>query len=66
MDFDVNTLRIGVTVTGFALFIALVVHSWSRRRLTDHAAAAMLPFVGEEAAGAGAPTAPQPVSGERA
>ncbi len=41
---DVNTLRIAVTVAGLALFVALVLHTWSRRRLADHEAAAMLPF----------------------
>jgi cbb3-type cytochrome oxidase subunit 3 len=41
---DVNTLRIGVTVAGLALFVVLVLHTWSRRRDADHEAAAMLPF----------------------
>jgi cytochrome c oxidase cbb3-type subunit 4 len=41
---DVNTLRIAVTVAGLALFLALVIHTWSRRRRADHDAAALLPF----------------------
>ncbi|MCE2910242.1 MAG: cbb3-type cytochrome c oxidase subunit 3 [Burkholderiaceae bacterium] len=41
---DVNTLRIAVTVAGLALFLALVVHTWSRSRRADHQDAAMLPF----------------------
>ncbi len=41
---DVNILRIAVTVASLALFVALVLHTWSRRRRADHDAAAMLPF----------------------
>jgi len=41
---DVNTLRIAVTVAGLALFLVLVVHTWSRSRRAEHDAAAMLPF----------------------
>lgn len=41
---DVNTLRIAVTVAGLALFLALVVHTWSRSRRAAHHEAAMLPF----------------------
>jgi cbb3-type cytochrome oxidase subunit 3 len=44
---DVNDIRIAVTVSGLVLFIALVLHTWSRRRKAEHEAAAMLPFVGE-------------------
>jgi cbb3-type cytochrome oxidase subunit 3 len=44
---DVNTIRIAVTVSGLVLFIALVLHTWSRGRRADHEAAAMLPFSGE-------------------
>ena len=42
---DINDLRVAVTLTGFVLFLALVVHTYSRRRRTEHEAAAMLPFV---------------------
>ncbi len=45
---DVNTLRIAVTVAGLALFVALMLHTWSRRRQADHSAAAMLPFLADE------------------
>lgn len=47
---DVNTLRIAVTVISFVLFIALLRHTWSRLRRTEHAAAAELALVGEDAA----------------
>ena len=47
---DVNDLRIAVTVAGLVLFVALVFHTWSRRRQTEHAAAAALPFTGDEPA----------------
>ena len=46
---DVNILRIAVTVAGLALFLALVVHTWSRRRVADHEAAALLPFADDDA-----------------
>jgi len=42
---DVNDLRVAVTLTGFVLFLVLVVHTYSRRRRADHDAAAMLPFL---------------------
>ena len=48
MDIDINTVRVGVTLFSLALFLALMVHSWSRSRQSEYAAAAMLPFVGEE------------------
>ena len=47
---DVNDLRVAVTLTGFVLFLALVVHTYSRRRRADHEAAAMLPFLEEDSA----------------
>lgn len=46
---DVNTLRIAVTVAGLALFVALMLHTWSRRRQAEHEAAALLPFLADEA-----------------
>jgi cbb3-type cytochrome oxidase subunit 3 len=45
---DVNDLRVAITVTGLALFLALVVHTWSRKRSAEHEAAAQLPFIEEE------------------
>jgi cytochrome c oxidase cbb3-type subunit 4 len=45
---DVNTLRIAVTVAGLALFLVLVAHTWSRRRVADHEAAALLPFADDD------------------
>ena len=45
---DVNDLRVAVTLAGFVLFLALVVHTYSRRRRADHEAAAMLPFLEED------------------
>ena len=44
---DVNVIRIAVTVSGLVLFIALVLHTWSRSRKAEHEAAAMLPLIGE-------------------
>ena len=44
---DVNDLRVAVTVSSLVLFIALMLHTWSRRRSADHEAAAHLPFEGE-------------------
>jgi cbb3-type cytochrome oxidase subunit 3 len=66
MDMDVNTLRIAVTVAGFVLFIALVAHSWSRRRTPEHSAAAMLPFVGEEDGPETLPEVQRAIAGDRA
>ena len=45
---DINDLRIAVTVVSLALFIALMVHTWSRRRRAEYEAAALLPFAEEE------------------
>jgi hypothetical protein len=47
---ELNDLRIGVTLVSLVLFIALVLHTWSRRRVAEHSAAAALPFTGEDAA----------------
>ena len=52
---DVNDLRITVTVVSLVLFLALMAHTWSRRRKAEHDAAAMLPFVGEAFVGEEAP-----------
>ncbi len=41
---DVNTLRVAVMIAGFLLFIALMAHTWSKRRRHEHDEAAMLPF----------------------
>ncbi len=41
---DVNDLRIAVTLASLVLFVALMVHTWSRRRRAEHEAAAQLPF----------------------
>lgn len=45
---DVNTLRIAVTLVSLVLFLALVAHTWSRRRNAEHADAALLPFLGSD------------------
>lgn len=47
---DVNDMRVMVTLLGFVLFIALAVHTWSRRRRPEHEAAARLPFAEDDAA----------------
>jgi cbb3-type cytochrome oxidase subunit 3 len=44
---DINTLRVAVTVASLVLFLALVLHSWSRRRTQEHRDAALLPFMDE-------------------
>ena len=54
---DVNDLRIAVTLASLVLFLALMVHTWSRRRQGEHEDAAMLPFVEDDAAAA--PSRPQ-------
>jgi cytochrome c oxidase cbb3-type subunit 4 len=46
---DVNDLRVAVTVLSLLLFVALVAHTWSRRRGPEHEEAARLPFVEDEA-----------------
>lgn len=43
---DVNDLRIAMTLIGLVLFLVLVAHTWSRRRLAEHTDAALLPFMG--------------------
>ncbi|MBK1616181.1 CcoQ/FixQ family Cbb3-type cytochrome c oxidase assembly chaperone [Rubrivivax gelatinosus] len=51
---DINTLRTIVTVVSFALFIGILVWTWSRRRRAHFDEAAMLPFLekdGVETAG---------------
>jgi cytochrome c oxidase cbb3-type subunit 4 len=45
---DINDLRIAVTVASLLLFIALVAHTWSRRRAAEHEEAARLPFVEDD------------------
>ena len=44
---DVNGIRIAVTLSSLVLFLALMVHTWSRRRAAEHDEAAMLPFLDE-------------------
>ncbi len=61
---DVNDLRIAVTVSSLVLFLALVVHTWSRRRAAEHADAALLPFLGGDDAPAPVPTKNNPHQGE--
>lgn len=41
---DLNDIRAAVTLVSLVLFVALVLHTWSRRRTAEHAAAALLPF----------------------
>ena len=54
---DLNDIRIAVTVASLLLFVALVLHTFNRRRRAEHEAAAALPFADESAdpalAGAG-------------
>jgi cytochrome c oxidase cbb3-type subunit 4 len=44
---DINDVRALVTVFSLVLFVALMIHTWSRRRAADHADAANLPFEGD-------------------
>jgi len=52
---DVNDVRILVTLSSLVLFMALMVHTWSRRRKAEHEEAAMLPFL-DDSADAATPT----------
>jgi cytochrome c oxidase cbb3-type subunit 4 len=45
---DLNDVRIAVTLLSLVLFIALMVHTFSRRRRAEYDAAAMLPFIDDE------------------
>jgi cytochrome c oxidase cbb3-type subunit 4 len=55
MNMDVNDLRIAVTLVSLLLFVALMIHTWSRRRRAEYEEAAMLPFrEDDEAPAAGA------------
>ena len=40
---DVNTIRVAVTVSSLVLFLALVLHTWSRARKAEHEAYAVYP-----------------------
>ena len=51
---DVNDLRVAITVASLVLFIALMLHTWSRRRRAEHDEAAMLPFAEDLAGSSGA------------
>jgi cytochrome c oxidase cbb3-type subunit 4 len=46
---DVNDLRVIVTLSGFVLFLVLVVRTWSSRNRSEHQAAAQLPFLEDQA-----------------
>jgi hypothetical protein len=46
---DVNELRTIVTVSGFVLFVVLVIRTWSSRNRSEHQAAAQLPFLEDQA-----------------
>ena len=56
---DINDLRVAVTLASLVLFLALVAHTWSRRRRTEYEAAAQLPFIEE------APVPAAPDRGEK-
>ncbi len=44
MTFDLNLARGIITVVWFALFVALWIAAWSRKRHADFGAAALLPL----------------------
>ena len=50
---DLNDVRSAITVLSLVLFLALMAHTWSRRRQADHEEAAMLPFLEEGTKGEG-------------
>jgi cytochrome c oxidase cbb3-type subunit IV len=62
---DVNDLRIVVTLSSLVLFVALMAHTWSRRRKADYEEAARLPFL-EDAVGSAAPVNKARSEGETA
>lgn len=41
---DLNDIRSVVTLVSFVLFLALMVHTWSRKRKAEYDEAANLPF----------------------
>lgn len=47
MAFDLNLLRIGVTLLSFAVFTGIVLWAWSRGRRGGFDGAAGLPFLDE-------------------
>jgi cytochrome c oxidase cbb3-type subunit 4 len=47
MAFDLNVLRIGVTLLSFAVFTGIVLWAWSRGRRGGFDGAAGLPFLDE-------------------
>ena len=59
---DVNDWRVAVTVSSFVLFIALALHTWSRRRHAEHEVAAQLPFAEDRPGGT---VTPDPQQGDR-
>ena len=44
---DINILRIGVTVTGFVLFVGILIWAWRPKQKADFDEAAQLPFKSE-------------------
>ena len=44
MEFDINTLRILVTVISFITFIGIMIWAYSRRNAADFEEASKLPF----------------------
>jgi cytochrome c oxidase cbb3-type subunit 4 len=61
---DINDLRIAVTLASLVLFLALMVHTWSRRRSAEHADAALLPFMGGDDAPVQAPDKSPRIQGQ--
>lgn len=45
---DINDARTIVTVASLVLFLALIAHTWSRKRQAEHDEAARLPFMDDE------------------
>jgi cytochrome c oxidase cbb3-type subunit 4 len=57
---DLNDIRSAVTLASLVLFVALLLHTWSRRRHDEHRSAAALPFEGDRPE-----SIEQPAAGER-
>lgn len=61
---DINDIRVAVTLASLVLFVALMAHTWSRRRKAEHSDAALLPFLGGDDAPLPAPAKNTSTQGE--
>lgn len=49
MSIDINVVRSVITLLWFALFIAIAVTAWSKRRRDEYSAAARIPLEASDA-----------------